>query len=249
MLKPVVSIDRSYQDAFIKIDFIVLSQVGFKLKNKTNAPIEVDWSRASFVDFEGEAQRVTHEGMRYIERDKPPAPSVIPPEAQLTDTVIPVNKIEYYSDSGWKTNDTIPSLNKAEGKTFAVFLPIKVRGVVKNYHFTFKVEKDLEATAKAIKENALSASELKKASISKQEFGDNWPFIMPAIEIACARGAVFAINKDRIYALNMAAEGKTIEGRIVSTTTHEIKTTAARYGGTDKIQMIVDRGLTLCSQQ
>ena len=77
MIKPRISSELKYEDAFIKIEFNIYHHIVFYLQNKTQQPIEIEWSRASFVDINSTAYRVVHEGVRYIERDKAPPPTVL----------------------------------------------------------------------------------------------------------------------------------------------------------------------------
>src|SRR5689334_21631798 len=118
MMKPKLSPDSSFEDPFIKIEFVVLQRILFKLKNKTDNPIEIDWGKVSYVDTEAGAHRVVHEGVRYIERDKVPAPTVVPPMANITDIIHPADYIDYESGSsgGWKIDDLFKNQEAQVGK-------------------------------------------------------------------------------------------------------------------------------------
>lgn len=227
MIKPRVTSELSYEDAYVRIDFLVLSQILFKLHNKTQTPIEIDWVHASFVDTGAEAHRIVHEAIRYIERDKAPPPTVVPAGANIKDTIIPSDYVSYESGSagGWKVQSIFEGrLAEYEGKTISILLPIKMRGVVKNYQFAFKVEKDLIATAKRdkemeiararqVKEREIRSDELLFSVLTKKEFGDKWPFIMDQATLACGRQAVFLIVNGTAYALNGIASGMMVDGK------------------------------------
>src|ERR1044072_3604922 len=97
MIKPRVSNDLTFEDVNIRIRFVIFQQLLFKLENKSPHPLEVDWSRASFVDTNGTAHKVMHEGVRYIERDKALPPTVIPSGANISDVIVPVSLVSFES--------------------------------------------------------------------------------------------------------------------------------------------------------
>lgn len=259
MMKPRVSSELSYQDAFVKIDFVILSRILFKLLNKSQAAVEIDWAHASFIDSGSGAHQIIHEGIRYIERDKAPPPTVVPPGANVSDTILPADYVSFESSSsaGWKVRDIFEGGRaKNEGKTIGVFLPIRIRGVAKNYQFTFKVEKDLIAWAKWLREMDLRSDELARTTISKNEFGDNWPLIVDSAVIACGRRkageglhearAVFAIVSIGVYALNITARGMTIDGKPVSDEIRDIENDNAKFTDLSGGNRLREMALGLC---
>ena len=144
MSKPKESKDLRYDDDLIEITFTVTrQQIGFDLRNKTAEPITVDWNSASYVDVSGNSHRVMHSGVRYVDRDKPQAPSIIPPTARLKDMVQPTDYVEFLTSIGWSNHPLFPKAPDAafyKGKTFSVFLSLQVEGKTKNYLFTFSIE-------------------------------------------------------------------------------------------------------------
>lgn len=260
MIKPRVSSELSYEDAYVKIDFVILSQIVFKLQNKAQTAIEIDWSHASFVDTDAGAHRVIHEGIRYIERDKAPAPTVVPPGANVRDTVLPSDYVSYESGgiAGWRVQSIFDGkLSNYEGKTIGMFLPIRIRGVAKNYQFTFRVEKDLAATAQRAKEKELATAhrakegevrsdELIRSVISRKELGDKWPFTIDEGVLACRRRAVFLLVGGTVYALNGTAAGMTVDGKAVSNDLSAIQTDKAKAFDTSFMITLRNMGLELC---
>ena len=145
LVKPKPSNALSFEDVNIKIQFLPGSQLSFILTNKTETPLEVLWGRASLVDMGSQAHRVMHAGVRYIERDRELPPTVIPPMAMITDTVVPTDYISYDRDSsrGWQEHPFLdPPLAKYEGKTFSLFLPLKIGAATKDYFFSFTIAKE-----------------------------------------------------------------------------------------------------------
>lgn len=146
MVKPKESKEVAFEDSFMSIEFSISKrQVGFVLRNKTDNPIKIDWDQVSYVDVLGESHKVMHSGVRYIERDKPQAPTVVPPTAKVEDMVFPSDYVYYSSGEygGWREIPLFPEAPAAKiykGSSFSIFMPLEVNGVVKNYIFTFKIE-------------------------------------------------------------------------------------------------------------
>lgn len=154
----------AYEDASLRIQFEVKGVISFQLHNKTAKPIEIDWSRVSYVDVTSEAHRVTHEGVRYIERDKPISPTIIPPLAKWTDVVVPTDYIDF-ENGQWNIRPLLTAdLATFKGKMFSLFMPLKVGAVVKSLHFTFQIVEDPTATAAYVSEHTLTQADLKPSS-------------------------------------------------------------------------------------
>jgi len=146
MIKPTESIGLNFEDSFIDIQFsISKKQLRFVLKNKTGNPIKIDWNQVSYVDVLGESHKVMHSGVKYIDRDKIYAPTVIPPSAKIEDIVFPSGYVYYKSGKygGWRKVPLFPKAPEAKlykGMTFSVFMPLQINEAVKNYLFTFHIE-------------------------------------------------------------------------------------------------------------
>ena len=115
----------------------------FQLANKTDQPIKIDWHQITYVDPSGSAHKVTHGGVRIIERDSAHPPTTIPPTATIEDFIVPTDAISMRFNK-WEANDLLPEGREAkglEGKIFSIFIPLEVNGAVKNYIFTFKITK------------------------------------------------------------------------------------------------------------
>jgi uncharacterized protein YcfL len=145
MVKPIINNSLLFDDTAIKIQFsISQKKIQFVLKNKTENPITIDWNKVSYIDVSMESHRVMHTGVRYIERDKPQAPTIIPPTAKVEDEIIPVDKVFYgeYLDT-WLVRPFFPLGPEAlsyKGKSFSIFMPLEINGVVKNHLFTFTIQ-------------------------------------------------------------------------------------------------------------
>jgi hypothetical protein len=149
MVKPWESRELLFEDQAIQILFTLSeTQIGIRLQNKMSSPIKVDWNTISYVDITGLAHSVMHAGVRYIERDRPQVPTVIPPAAMIEDAIVPSDHISYSSGSGggWSSRQLFPGLTETDiyiGKSFSVFMPLEIDGVVKNYSFAFNIEREL----------------------------------------------------------------------------------------------------------
>jgi len=121
MIKPAVNDSLKFQNTAIKIKFSMSTDgdLTFSLQNKTENPIVIDWNKVSFIDISGEAHRVIHEG-----------PTTIPPTARIEDAISPNVEIVPF---------VAPEASLYIGKTFSVFMPLEINGIVRNYLFTLKI--------------------------------------------------------------------------------------------------------------
>jgi hypothetical protein len=149
MTKPKYNKDLSFEDDFIKILFSISKRdIEFILLNKTTDPIKIDWNLVSYVDVSQESHQVVHAGVKYIDKNRPQALTIVPPTAKIEDIVFPADYIYYTSGEygGWRKVPLFPEGPTAElyrKGSFSVFMPLEISGVVKNYLFTFKIE-DIE---------------------------------------------------------------------------------------------------------
>jgi hypothetical protein len=148
MVKPSESRELMFEDQAIRIRFTLSeTQIGLLLQNKMTSPIKIDWNTVSYMDITGLAHSVMHTGVRYIERDRPQVATIIPPEAMIEDAIVPSDHISYTpgSGGGWSSRPLFPALAETDlyiGKTFSVFMPLELEGSVKNYSFTFRIERE-----------------------------------------------------------------------------------------------------------
>jgi hypothetical protein len=149
MTKPWDSRELLFEDQAIRIRFSLSEkQIGMILQNKLQLPIKVDWNNISYVDITGLAHGVMHTGVRYMERDRPQVPTIIPPAAMIDDVIVPSDHISYTpgSGSGWSSRSLFPGIitetDQYIGKSFSVFIPLEFDGAVKNYLFSFRIERE-----------------------------------------------------------------------------------------------------------
>ena len=125
-----------------KIDFL----------NKTDKNIKIDWNQVLFIDTDGSSKKVFHAGVRYIERDKEQAPTIIYKGTNINDLIIPIQNVYFSSGSygGWRTKPLInapvvgisvydaydPNL---VGKTMKAIIPINIEDKTFEYVYTFQV--------------------------------------------------------------------------------------------------------------
>ncbi len=120
------------------------AQLGFVLRNKSDQPIQIDWNQVAYVDVTGESHKVIHAGVKYIDRDKTLAPTTVPPSAHIKDTIFPADYVHYTGGEfgGWMEDPLFPNGKAADsykGKTFVVFIPLKVGSSQRTYTFKFKI--------------------------------------------------------------------------------------------------------------
>jgi hypothetical protein len=142
------------------------TQMAFSLENKTEQSIKIPWDEAAFIDEAGRSHRVMHAGVKFDDREKSQAPSVVVPEGLLRDIVAPTDYVHWregtrYAAGGWVQRCLLPDFDvhgsslKGEyatfadfenaakskvGKTIQVLLPLGIGDVVANYIFAFRID-------------------------------------------------------------------------------------------------------------
>jgi hypothetical protein len=157
----------SFEDELVRVRWAFRSnQMAFSLENKADHSIQIPWDEAAFVDESGRSHRVMHASVKFADREKPQAPSVVAPKELLEDIVAPTDYVRWVertrSTAGrWEEESLLPDFDfhssslKGEyatfadfenaakskvGKTIEILLPLRVEGVVNNYLFTFQIE-------------------------------------------------------------------------------------------------------------
>ena len=147
-----VSPSMTYRDENIQITFAVGDKAkNFYLRNLTSVPIKIIWDEASIVQF-GEAKKIMHSGIKYIDRNDPQSPTVIPPDARIEDLVMPTENVYYLSGryGGWEEHDLFATKDYGKqsisemilsykGVNLILYLPIEMRGDVRNYKFELTI--------------------------------------------------------------------------------------------------------------
>ncbi len=147
LVHPANSTGLSYKDSDISINFALdrpYEQLKFSLKNGSLEPIEIDWNALSYIDVSGLSNKVIHSGVQYTEKEKPCAPTVVPPTARIEDFLIPVDHIHFSEAMGWSVSSILPSAPDAlllEGKNLGIFLPLTVGTRKVNYMFSLKINR------------------------------------------------------------------------------------------------------------
>ena len=143
--------DNKYQDKFIDITwFYNRTSLDFKLYNKTDYPIKIDWNEVSYVDYDSLAKKIVHKDVNYVDMSKFMPCSVIPRKAYIEESIIPTDKIGFIPEYGWMNGEFLPTSFKNEkkideiastfiGKNIKVLLPIYIEGVRNDYLFIFRI--------------------------------------------------------------------------------------------------------------
>lgn len=142
-----------YEDDYIDIVWFVGStEFNFKLTNKSNHTIKLNWDDISYVDCNGSTGRVMHSGVKYNERNNSQPATTIPRGASITDILLPTDNVYFTSGKygGWNERLLIPSIySKKEefavgapsyvGKTMKILMPIMIENVQNDYTFEFSI--------------------------------------------------------------------------------------------------------------
>jgi hypothetical protein len=148
-----------FSDNMIVADFrIGATSISFNIQNKTEDVMEIIWDKSSIVLF-GTSHKIIHGEDNYKDRSGPQPPTVIPPNSDIDDLVLPSDNIsyragsynQYYVSPGeWTENDLFPlsdnnkdklknRILSSKGKFFSLYLPIQYQGKTLNYTFNFMV--------------------------------------------------------------------------------------------------------------
>ncbi|MBI4278913.1 MAG: hypothetical protein HY660_10690, partial [Armatimonadetes bacterium] len=116
-------------------------QVEFVLQNRTAHPVRVEWKDVFYIDTLGKAHRVLHDGVRFVDKDKPQPPTVLPPGEKMEDAIIPVSCV-YFSGGRWFRVPLFPEVPEAreyKGRAFGVAMPLSINEEARKYQFMFKI--------------------------------------------------------------------------------------------------------------
>jgi len=121
MIKPTANRNLVFEDANINIEFVIVQKgIGFTLRNRTEVPITVDWSKASCVGIDGVAY------------------SALPSLARQVQTVPSEARIE--TAACFLEFPDAPQANALKGKSFGIFLPLQIGKSMKDYNFIFRIQ-------------------------------------------------------------------------------------------------------------
>ena len=141
-----------YKDELLNIAWSIdRNKVNFNLKNNASSSIKILWDDMAFVGLNNDSHRVIHKGIKYSEKEKEQAPSIVARNTELHDLLIPSDNI-YYKKS-WEKWSARPFVDdflyspedeasqRPDGKKIQVLLPIIVNEKRYEYQFVFEIEK------------------------------------------------------------------------------------------------------------
>ncbi len=127
-----------YEDALMRILFSTgAKSICFSVINKTDRSIKIIWDESAYIDENKSSHRVMHAGVRYISRDEPQTPSVVPAGSKLEETIYPTDSFYYDSAHGWRQKIWFP-INPL-GKKIGVLLAVQAERVTNQYTFIFRI--------------------------------------------------------------------------------------------------------------
>ena len=143
-----------YEDDFVDMTwYVTADRFMFDLKNKTNYSIKINWDEVTYVDANGEAKRVIHQGVKYTNRNETQAITTIPRGAKVSDFLVPSDNIVYSNNIGWYEKNIIPvSFNTREGaeqaldiykgQKMSIMMPLQIENIQNDYMFEFEIGND-----------------------------------------------------------------------------------------------------------
>lgn len=149
----------SFEDDLIKIEFMLaggerwyggvkeIKEINFSLYNKTSNVMRLIWDESAYIDQDNSSHKLIILGMRYIERDKPIPPTVIPPNSKIENIIYPSDYIKW-SGKDWCSEPIfdekqISNIKTDEIVNFGVFMMLEIDGERKSYNFLFEITSSL----------------------------------------------------------------------------------------------------------
>lgn len=147
-----------YEDNYMRILwFVGETSFHFSLMNITDETIRINWDNIVYVDYDGEAGRVMHSGVKYNERNSEQAATVVPRGTKITDVLLPAANVEWgygMYGQGWREKPLLKGLvwkpvdevNRNPymdytGKMMKIVMPLEIGNDVREYTFTFVAKK------------------------------------------------------------------------------------------------------------
>ncbi|KGN91409.1 lipoprotein [Porphyromonas gulae] len=143
--------EMTFRDETLSIDWGQgLQQFDFELHNNTAGTIRINWEKSTYVDITGEAKRIIHKGVKFVDMSKAIPSSNIAPRTKLTDIVLPTDYVVY--SYGWikknilsynfaNTNVAMEQWCLVKGKKIQIILAIEDKQATREYAFTFVINK------------------------------------------------------------------------------------------------------------
>lgn len=149
--EPTKSENLTFTDSIIDIKFQVnQNNIGFTLKNKSQASIKLLWDDAAFVLF-GKASPVYNKSTKVIHSALSKPNTTIPSEAFISDIFAPLDESIGFFDTYNRNTSIFPFftvgkydskldyIKKLKGTDFTVFMPIAHKNEILEYYFVFNV--------------------------------------------------------------------------------------------------------------
>ncbi|MDR1652240.1 MAG: hypothetical protein LBS01_01060 [Prevotellaceae bacterium] len=148
---------NKYEDEHIEITWTMIERgFAFKLFNKSNNPLIIDWNKISYINTDGVSESIIHTGVKYIKRYEQQQSSTIPPHASIVDILTPADNVYYYNygqfGSGWSEKNLFPYYTKNTeernswkkyflGKSVSIYFPLQTNEQEIVYTFIFKIDR------------------------------------------------------------------------------------------------------------
>lgn len=142
LTKPSPDDPMRFEDETLLAQFaLTRTSMALAVLNKSDAVLRINWDQASFIDWTGKSHQVTHEGVKYADKNSNKPATPIPPTARIEDSLIPADNISFGSKD-WNIERLLPAgifSDELIGKQISVYLPIERAGKTLDYVFAFKI--------------------------------------------------------------------------------------------------------------
>jgi hypothetical protein len=152
--------ELAYEDEFVRFEWSFpddkIGRFMFKLENKTDSEITLQWNKASYVDPSGTSQSVYHSGVSPLEKGDYYKATRIPSKSNIEDVIVPANHVRVIQTKHANSPSVLPIIKahedafaleyaplvarEAEGKkTVRLILPLKYKDREARYSFYFEI--------------------------------------------------------------------------------------------------------------
>ena len=114
--------------------------LSFTLQNTTPDTIKIIWADSAYVDEGGFGHRIWTGGGLFIDKDKPAAPTVVPPGTAVTRFIMPVeNIVQVPTPQGYQWQQRPLVTPNSLGRTVRAVIALQIGNDVRDYSFAFEV--------------------------------------------------------------------------------------------------------------
>lgn len=104
--------------------------------------IKISWDDISYVNEKGQAMRVIHKGIKYIDKNAMQPTFILPKNASMSDILIPTDNISPTGEEKhlFPQYETQIDANDYIGKSVRIVFPLVIQDIPNEYIFAFSID-------------------------------------------------------------------------------------------------------------